>query len=106
MATHAEAVHVRGFIDRVVVSALAPDAYLSLRALATYSGLSVKTLRGFIDLPADTALPCYRLPGAGGTGSRGGKLLVRRGEFDTWMERFRTYGRPGLNDALRDLGLS
>ena len=60
------------------------DPYLSLRALAIYSGLSVRTLRKAL---ADSVhpLPHYR-PG-------GGKVLVRRSEFDRWMSRFRREGQ-------------
>jgi len=46
------------------------DPYLSLKALADYSGLSARTLRNLIEkLPAE-ALPVYRV--------MEGKLLVRR----------------------------
>ena len=60
------------------------DTYLSLRALAIYSGLSVRTLRKAL---ADSVhpLPHYR-PG-------GGKVLVRRSEFDRWMSRCRREGQ-------------
>ena len=53
--------------------------YLSLRSLAAYSGLSVRTLR--IHLTAATKpLPYYRI---------GGKILVRRDDFDAWASQFR-----------------
>ncbi|MEE9137956.1 MAG: hypothetical protein V3V07_05345 [candidate division NC10 bacterium] len=60
------------------------DPYLSLRALAIYSGLSVRTLRKTL---ADSVhpLPHYR-PG-------GSKVLVRRSDFDRWMSRFRREGQ-------------
>jgi hypothetical protein len=65
------------------------DAYLPLRGLAAYSGLSVRTLRGYL---ADSAvpLPHYRI---------GGKILVRRSDFDAWAARFRVQG-TGAIDAL------
>jgi hypothetical protein len=47
-------------------------------------------------LVPEEALPCYRLPG---------KVLVRRSEFDAWLERYRAAGRPGLVAAIRALGL-
>lgn len=56
------------------------DAYLSLKALAAYSGLSVRTLRGFI-ASSQQPLPHYR---------PGGKILVRRSEFDRWLSAFRS----------------
>ena len=44
---------VRGVLaERVVVSSLF-DPLLSLKALASYSSLSVRTLRGFTELPPD-----------------------------------------------------
>lgn len=67
--------------EKVVVSTvLAP--YLSLRALADYAGLSVRTLRTHI---ADTEhpLPCYRI---------GGKLLVKQDEYDDWAKGHRQTG--------------
>jgi Helix-turn-helix domain len=88
---------VRGVIaERVVISA-ALDPFLSLKALAGYSGLGVVTLRSYIDKLPDEALPCYRV---------GGKILVRRSEFDAWIAQFRAQGRPGIARAIRDLGLA
>ncbi len=55
------------------------DPYLSLKALAGYSGLSVRSLRGFLSDPV-RPLPAYR---------PGGKILVRRSEFDRWIQAFR-----------------
>lgn len=89
---------VRGVLaDRVVVSTQL-DPFLSLRALSAYSGLSPRTLRQYLELPPDEALPCYRLPG-------GGKILVRRSDFDAWMQQHQSRGRPSLVRAMRDLGL-
>jgi hypothetical protein len=82
-------------VERVVITTTL-DPLLSLKALAGYASLSVRTLRGFIELPPDHALPCYRLRG---------KVLVRRSEFDAWIERYRTRGRPSLTRALREMGL-
>ncbi len=56
------------------------DGYLPLTELARYSGLSVRTLRGYITAKRNP-LPHYR-PGA--------KVLVRRSEFDAWMHAFRS----------------
>jgi len=83
----------RGTIaDRVAVT-VSLDPYLSLRALAAYSGLSVRKLRDLINDPA-RPLPCYRV---------GGKILVRRGEYDAWVARHRQVGDPDLGrDRERD----
>jgi excisionase family DNA binding protein len=69
------------------------DPYLALRALATYCGCSVKWLRQRL-VDARDPLPCYRV---------GGKILVRRSEFDAWMERFRQVGDAGVERLLRDV---
>jgi len=88
---------VRGVLaERVVVSSPL-DPFLSLRALADYGGLSVRTLRAYLDLPPDQALPCYRV---------NGKILVRRSEFDAWMEQYHSRGRPSLVRAMRELRLA
>jgi hypothetical protein len=74
------------------------DPYLSLKALATYSSCSVRWLRAQLSDP-HAPLPYYRLPG--------GKILVRRSEFDGWLARYRQVGRPDVtavvDDVLRSL---
>ncbi len=54
------------------------NAYLPLKVLAAYSGLSVRTLRAYL---ADRTrpLPHFRI---------GGKILVRRSDFDAWALQF------------------
>jgi hypothetical protein len=58
---------------------VAADRYFPLKALASYSGLSVRRLRSYL---TDRAwpLPFYRI---------GGKILVRRSDFDAWAAQFR-----------------
>lgn len=90
---------VRGVLAERVVVSVPLDPFLDLQALAGYSSLSVRTLRGYLELPAHEALPHYRLPG-------GGKILVRRSTFDAWLEQFCTRGRPTLAAALRSMGLT
>lgn len=55
------------------------DGYLPLKALAGYSGLSVRTLRGYL-AHRSRPLPHFRI---------GGKILVKRSEYDVWAGRFR-----------------
>jgi excisionase family DNA binding protein len=81
--------------ERVVITTQL-DPFLPLRALAAYVGLSVRTLRQYLDLPPNEALPCYRV---------GGKILVRRSQFDAWIAQYQTRGRPALVRALQDFGL-
>src|SRR5438105_333226 len=74
---------VRGILaDRVVVST-ALDPFLSLRALASYACVSVRKLREHLD-DAIHPLPHYRV---------GGKIVVRRSEFDAWMAAYRRVGQ-------------
>ncbi len=65
-------------VDQVAVS-IGLDPYLSLKALACYSALSRRTLQKHLSDPYDP-IPSYRV---------GGKVLVRRSEFDAWMARRR-----------------
>jgi excisionase family DNA binding protein len=71
---------VRDRGPHVTGTARLEDAYLSLIALAEYSGLSVRTLRGYLAHPMHP-LPHYR---------PGGKVLVKRSEFDAWMAAFKS----------------
>jgi len=71
------------------------DPWLSLEALSRYSGLSVRSLRAYLT-DAHNPLPSYRMKEphiiATATGKRrtvSGKILVRRSDFDKWMEHFR-----------------
>ena len=94
--------HVRGVLAERVVISTELDPYMPLSAVAKYSGLSKRKIEQFIALPPDEALPCYRLPG----GTRPGKVLVRRSEFDAWIAQYRSRGRPSLARAIREMGLA
>jgi excisionase family DNA binding protein len=80
-------------------AAAVDDRYLSLRSLATYAGLSIRTLRGYLRR-RHAPLPHYRI---------GGKILVRRSEFDRWASEFKVV-RPHVDldavvgDVVRGLG--
>jgi excisionase family DNA binding protein len=83
-------------VERMVLTSPA-DPYLNLRALANYSGVSIRKLR---DCLSDQAhpLPFYRV---------GGKIVVRRSEFDAWIAAYRQRGRADVDaivsDVLKDL---
>jgi hypothetical protein len=64
------------------------DPFLSLKAPTGYSGLSVRKLRAYLD-DALRPLPHYRV---------GGKILVRRSEFDAGIA---TYRQAGDSDVER-----
>jgi excisionase family DNA binding protein len=70
------------------------DRYLSLRSLAAYAGVSVRTLRGLL-VRRHGPLPHYRM---------GGKILVRRSDFDRWAAEFKVV-RPNvdLEAVVRDV---
>jgi hypothetical protein len=69
------------------------DPYLSLTGLAGYSGLSVRKLRASLT-DAGHPLPCYRV---------GGKILVRRSEFDVWIAAYRRNGRADLDRIAKEI---
>jgi hypothetical protein len=80
-------------VDELVLT-IPTDPYLSLRALAGYSGCSVRWLRDRLADP-QRPLPCFRLPG--------GKVLVRRSDFDTWIARFRQVGRADVQRVVAEV---
>lgn len=84
---------VRGILADDVVVSTPLDPFLDLKALAGYSRLSVRKLR---DLLADPVypLPHYRV---------GGKILVRRSEFDAWMARYRQVGQADVERIVSDV---
>jgi hypothetical protein len=69
------------------------DAYLPLVGLAAYAGLSVRTLRGYLTHPS-RPLPHYRI---------GGKILVRRSEFDAWAATFRAVEAEHVSAFVADV---
>jgi excisionase family DNA binding protein len=68
---------VRPVLEHITLAEL--DPYLSLRVLATYSGLSRRTIKRHL-ASAEHSLPHYRV---------GRRVLVRRSEFDEWMQEWR-----------------
>ena len=52
------------------------DQYFDLKALSGYSCLAVPTLRDYLQ----QGMPYFKLKG---------KILVKRSEFDGWLESFR-----------------
>ena len=67
--------------------------YLSLRTLSAYSGLSVRTLRSYLSDPR-WPLSHYRI---------GGKVLVRRSDYDVWASAFRVADAQGLGRVVDDV---
>jgi excisionase family DNA binding protein len=71
----------------------ASEGYLALKALAAYCGLSVRTLRSYL-VHSSRPLPHYRV---------GGKLLVKRSEFDSWITGFRASEPVRLDAVVADV---
>ena len=69
---------------------VADDRYLSLRSLAAYAGMSIRTLRALL-VRRHAPLPHYRI---------GGKILLRRSEFDQWAAEFKIVRPPLDLDAV------
>ena len=69
------------------------DGYLDLKSLAAYSSMSESCLRDYI---RDGDIPAFKLKG---------KLLIKRSEFDSWMEsnRYVPHWQAKVDEALADL---
>ena len=87
------AVQVRGVLAERVIVSTQLDPFLPLKALATYSGLSVRTLREYLT-DAVNPLPHYRV---------GGKILVRRSEFDGWIITYRQRGHRDVDQVVAEV---
>ncbi len=84
---------IRGILAERVVMSTPLDPFLDLRALTTYSGLSRRKLRNYLT-DAAHPLPCYRI---------GGKILVRRSEYDAWAACYRQVGQPAVDRIVTDV---
>ena len=63
------------------------DCYLTLRSLAEYSGISIRSLRNYIKGGVHP-LPSMK---------PNGKILVRRSDFDRWIAQFRVEPEEALD---------
>jgi excisionase family DNA binding protein len=79
---------------RASPAARPPDAdrFFPLTELAVYSGLSVRRLRDYLH-DSIRPLPHYRI---------GGKILVRRSDFDAWASGFRISAPKAAVDDVVD----
>jgi hypothetical protein len=62
----------------------AGDRYFDIEGLSRYSGLSVRTLRRYMNDP-DRPLPHHHVRGGG---KERGRVLIRKSAFDAWVELF------------------
>ena len=72
------------------------DQFFDLRGLSAYCSLSVSTLRDHIRA---NGLPAYPVHG---------KILIKKSEFDKWIERYRVNRTADLNavvdEVLEEIG--
>jgi predicted DNA-binding transcriptional regulator AlpA len=62
------------------MNATIEDKYFDIKALSAYSSLSGSTIRNYM-ADADDPLPSFCIKR---------KILIKKSEFDRWMERHRT----------------
>ena len=67
------------------------DQYFDLRGLSVYAALGVGTLRDHIK---SGDLPAFKVKG---------KILVKRSEFDTWIEGYRLNMKQDLKNLVNDV---
>lgn len=67
------------------------DQYFDLKGLEAYSSIKVPTLRDYIK---SGDLPCFKLKG---------KILIRKSEFDAWIEEFRHNRKKELNRIVDEV---
>ena len=77
--------------DDIAAPIALQDQYFDLKGLSAYASMGVSTLRDSIKA---RGLPCFKL---------GGKVLVRRSEFDTWVEKFRVNKARNLSQLADDI---
>jgi hypothetical protein len=68
------------------------DSYFDLKRLSGYSSMGVPTLREY--LQGADGIPHYKLRG---------KILVRRSEFDKWLQGFRVDPRAEVRRVVQDV---
>jgi hypothetical protein len=79
-------------VEQIIVS-VPLDPYLSLKALATYSGLSVRKLRDCLRHPSHP-LPHHRVDG---------KIWIWRSEFDVWIAAYHWVGDTEVDQIVDDV---
>jgi excisionase family DNA binding protein len=69
-------------------STIDTDCLLDLKKLSKYSSLGVPTLREHI---RSGSLPCFKVKG---------KILIKKSEFDSWIESFRVDTKKELDSLV------
>ena len=84
------------------------DPWLSLKALSAYSGLPVRALRAHLTDPTHP-LPHFRMKEPHVIHEKGrlrtvtGKILIRKSEFDVWMQHFRHVAGQNVDAIVESL---
>lgn len=65
------------------------DQYFDLKGLSVYSSLKVPTLRDYLHL----GMPAFKIRG---------KVLIKKSEFDRWMEHHRIHENQDLDTIVDD----
>lgn len=73
------------------------DQYFDLKGLSVYSSLGVSSLRTHIK---ENGLPCYPVKNDQGKVT---KILVKRSEFDLWMDRWKQDIRDIVDEVMESL---
>jgi hypothetical protein len=68
-----------------------PDIIYDLKGLSGYCSLKIPTLRDYIK---SGDLPCFKVKG---------KILVKRSEFDAWLEGYRVNKEQDLNNLANEI---
>jgi len=78
--------------DNIVESAVSlKNQFFDLKGLSLYSALGVGTLRDHI---RSGSLPCFKVKG---------KILVKRSEFDQWIEKHRLNKKQDINNIVDEV---
>ena len=67
------------------------DQFFDLKGLSVYSALAVSTLRDYI---RSGNLPCFKVKG---------KVLIKRSEFDGWIEGHRVSRKKDINGIVDEV---
>jgi hypothetical protein len=78
--------------DNIIEPAISlKDQYFDLRGLEAYSALKIPTLRDHIK---SGDLPCFKVKG---------KILIKRSEFDSWLEGYRVNKKQDLDNIIHEV---
>ena len=78
--------------DNIIEPAISlKDQYFDLKGLEAYSALKVPTLRDHIK---SGDLPCFKVKG---------KILIRKSEFDAWLEGYRINRKQDIKNIVDDV---